>query len=264
MQVHIAPLTAAIAHGRRAREIPNPGLETEIPLGQCAHRADVHHVRGVRILERRTWKNPDLAVVSAIENAELAGLGDLVGKAHAAGAENATLLIQHHMRTERHGLMFLDLLLLESRIVEPEVEIEILQVALTGLITNRTIQRMVRQQKLQHGPPAFLSLGILSVHNHPFGHGRIASDLELGRLFDIHEADAAVARDRERRMIAVPWNKDPELLRGLDYSGSFGHANFAAVDGQLRHTAASLSFSFLSAFRPARIYSSNSSRNFVM
>src|SRR5207247_8441292 len=94
MQVYVAPLTAAIAHGRRAREIPNPGLETEIPLGQCAHRADVNHVRGVRILERRTWINPDLAVVSAIENAELAGLGDLVGKNHEAGAKNQKTLNQ--------------------------------------------------------------------------------------------------------------------------------------------------------------------------
>src|SRR5437867_12761380 len=111
MQVHIAPLTAAIAHGRRAREIPNPGLETEIPLGQCAHRADVHDVRGARILERRTWKNPDLAVVSAIENAELAGLGDLVGKEPAAGGENGTLLMQHQMRTERSGSTFSALLL---------------------------------------------------------------------------------------------------------------------------------------------------------
>src|SRR5438128_4525558 len=180
MQVHVAPLTAAIAHGRRAREIPNPGLETEIPLGQCAHRADVHHVRGVRILERRTWINPDLAVVSAIENAELAGLGDLVGKAHAAGAENATLLIQHHMRTERHGLMFLDLLLLESRIVEPEVEIEILQVALTGLITNRTIQRMVRQQKLQHARRPSSALGFLVCTTIPSVTGVLQAIWSLG------------------------------------------------------------------------------------
>src|SRR5439155_13687619 len=112
VQIDIAPLAAAVADRGRAGEIPNPGFETEIPLRQSAHRTDVHDVCRVGVRQRTSGKNPHFAVVATIENAELAGPGDLVGKADTAGAEDTALLIQHHMGTEWNGLMLLDLVFL--------------------------------------------------------------------------------------------------------------------------------------------------------
>ena len=54
-------------------------------------------------------------------------------------------LVQHHMGAEFHGLFLFDLVLPEARVIEPEVHVEILQVALTRLIANRTVERVVGQ-----------------------------------------------------------------------------------------------------------------------
>ena len=95
------PWRAAVADRRGAREVPDPGLEAEVPLGEGSHRADVDDVARVGIVEPLARIEPQLGPVAAVENAELAGLGDLVGEAHAAGAEDAALLVQHHVRAER-------------------------------------------------------------------------------------------------------------------------------------------------------------------
>src|SRR5207247_5471783 len=127
------------------------GLEVEIALGEGADGTDVYHVRRVAIVQLMTGADADLGVVAAIEDAELAGLGDLVGEAHTAGAEDASLLVEHDMRPERHGLVLLHLLFAEARIVQAEVEVEILQVAFARLVADGTVERMVGEQELQHG-----------------------------------------------------------------------------------------------------------------
>ena len=115
VDVHVASLRAAVADRRGAREIPDPGLEAEVPLGERSHRADVHDIARVGIVELLTRIEPQLGPVPAVEDAELAGLGDLVREAHAARAQDAALLIQHHVRADRHRLLLLDLLLPEPR-----------------------------------------------------------------------------------------------------------------------------------------------------
>src|SRR5262249_36358314 len=168
-----------------------------------------------------------------------------------------TLLVEHHVRTERHGLSLLDLLLAKSRVVEAEIQVEILKVALAGLIAHRTVERVIGQQELQDCAPAFLCLGVPRVHDHAFRRGRVARDLELRELFHVDETDAAVACDREAGVVAISRNKDPQLLRGLDDRGPIGHDHIAAIDAQLGHDTASIR----PALRPERICASNSPRN---
>src|SRR5262245_37469512 len=91
-----------------------------------------------------------LGMVPAIEDAELASLGNLVGETHAPRAENAALLVEHHMGANRDGFMLLDLLFPKPRVVEAEVQVEILQVAFAGLVADRAIERVIRKEKLQH------------------------------------------------------------------------------------------------------------------
>ena len=150
----------------------------------------------------------------------------------------------------------------EPRVIEPEVQVEILQVALAGLVADRAVERVVGQQELQHRAPAVLGLVALGVHDHPLGHGRVAGDLELGDLLHLHEADAAVARDGESGVVAVARNEDPQLLRGLDDRGPVGNAYLTAVDAQAWACRGLLQLR--RACGPVRMYCSNSSRNFVM
>src|SRR5262249_32856219 len=91
---------------------------------------------------------PDLRTVAAIEDAELPGLRDLVGKTHAARAQDAALLIEDHVRADRFGFLLLDFLLSEPGIVEPDVHVEVLEVALARLIADGAVERAVRQEKL--------------------------------------------------------------------------------------------------------------------
>ena len=126
MHVDIAPLTATVADRGGTREVPDPGLVAKIPFRQRPHGTDVHNVRRVGIVEYLAGVEPELGPVPAIEDAELAGPGDLVGETHAPGTEDTALLVQHHMGAKRHGLLLLDLVLSEPRVVEPEVHVEVL------------------------------------------------------------------------------------------------------------------------------------------
>src|SRR5262249_10077216 len=214
-------------------------FETKVPLSESAHGTDVHDIRRVAVIEFHARIDPQLGVVSAIEDAELAGLRDLIREAYASRAQDAALLVQHHVGTECHGLVLLHFLLAKPRIVEPEVQIKILQVALAGLVADRTIEWMVSQQELQHRAPAILRLGVLGAYHHSFRHRCVAGDLKFGKLLHVYQADAAVARDRECWMIAVARNEDTQFLSRLDDRGSFGNADVKAIYAQLGHVAAS-------------------------
>src|SRR5712692_5861210 len=240
MDVHIAPLRAAVAHRWGAREVPDSRFETEILLGEGPDRADVHDIGRVAIVQPLTGIESQLSPVPSVKNAELPGLGDLVCKTHAAGTQDAALLVQHHMRANGDGLLLLDLLLAKPGVVKPEVHVKVLEVAFSRLVTDGAVERVVGQEKFQHRPPAILSLGTLGVHHHPFGDGRIAGDLELGILLHLHQADTAVSSDGKPRVIAVARDENPELFRSLDDRGAVGTVDLPAVDRHSGHAAVSL------------------------
>ena len=131
VEIHVAALAASVADSGGGGEVPDPGFETKIRLGQGPHGTDVHYVGRVGIVEYLAGAKSQLGLVPAVEDAELAGPGDLVCEAHAAGAEDAAFLIQHHVGAEFHGLSLFDLVLPEARVIDPEVHVEVLQVALT-------------------------------------------------------------------------------------------------------------------------------------
>ena len=239
MDVHVARLGAAVAHRWGAREVPDSRFETEILLGEGPDRADVHDVGRIRIVQPLTGIKSQLSSVPSVKNAELPGLGDLVRKTHATGTQDAPLLVQHHVRANGHGLLLLDLLLPEARIVEPEVHVEVLKIAFTRLVADRAVERMISEEKLQHRSPAILSFVALGVHDHPFGHGRIAGDLELGDLLHLHQADTTVSGDGKPRVVAVARDENAQLLCSLDDRAAIRTLDLPAIDRQRRHSAAS-------------------------
>src|SRR5204862_427476 len=87
VHVHVAAARAAGTHRLGGVEVPDAHLETELAVGQRAHRADVHHVAGIVVLEVLAGEEADLRVIAAAEDAELARARDLVAEPHAARAE---------------------------------------------------------------------------------------------------------------------------------------------------------------------------------
>src|SRR5215470_8418414 len=91
MHLDVAAARAAVADALGRVQVPHPHLEAEVAVGEGAHGADVDHVARVLVLESLAGKEPDLGVISTVEDAELAGVRHLVAVAHAAGAEDAAL-----------------------------------------------------------------------------------------------------------------------------------------------------------------------------
>src|SRR5205814_8211179 len=134
VHVHVAAARAAGTHRLGGVEVPDAHLEAELAVGQGAHRADVHHVAGIVVLEVLAGEEADLRLIAAAEDAELARARDLVAEPHAARAEDAALGVQHHVWPQRDRLRLVDLLVHHPRIVEPVLHVVDLQPALAGLV----------------------------------------------------------------------------------------------------------------------------------
>src|SRR5215831_181337 len=118
VDLDVAAARAARADRLGGVEVPDAHLETEVPVGQGADGADVDDIRGVLVVELAPREQTDLGVVAALEDAELARVRDLVAEAHAARAEDAALGVEDDVRSERHRLRLVDLLVLHPRVVE--------------------------------------------------------------------------------------------------------------------------------------------------
>ena len=71
----------------------------------------------------------------------------------------------------------------------------------------------------------------------PSADRRRAGRQRLGRLLDLHQAHAAVGRDRELLVIAEVRDVDAEPVRGLHHHGAGRHLDRPAVDLDLGHVA---------------------------
>src|SRR5256885_7220808 len=231
----VAAARAPRADRRRGVEIPDAQREAKVAVGQGAHRADVHHVAGVLVDELLTREEPDLRVVAAVEDPELARPGDLVAEPHAARAEDAALGVQHDVRAQRHGLRLVHLLVPHARVVEAVSHVVDLQPALARLVAHRAIERVVDQVELHDGLARLFDAVGLGPHDHPLGRRRVAGDRGPRRLLDVHHAEAALPGDREGRVVAVVRDLDADLLRRLDEVRPHGDLDCLAVDRQPRH-----------------------------
>src|SRR5690606_4014626 len=123
-------------------------------------------------------------------------LADLVCEPNATGTKNASFLVEENVRPNREGLLSLDLIFNEATIVSAVLHIKILQVALTGLVAYRTVERMVDEQKLQHRLPGLVYRLRLGNHIHPILSLGIRGNLELRHIFYVDQTHSAAAGDR--------------------------------------------------------------------
>src|SRR5690606_27939939 len=92
----VAPDVAAGTDRRLLVEVPYPLDEAEAGRGQRADRADVDDAGRQRVVELATRESADLRVRAALEEAELAGLRDLLREPDAAGALDAPVHVEDH------------------------------------------------------------------------------------------------------------------------------------------------------------------------
>src|SRR5437867_9224035 len=176
VDLDVAAARTTRADGLGGVEVPDADLEAEVTVGERAHRADVHDVPGVPVLEVAAGKEPDLRVIAAAEDAELTGAGDLVAEAQAARAQDAPLGVQHHVRTERQRLRLVDLLIDHPRIVETVLHVVDLQPALARLVADRTVERMIDEVELHDRAPRLLDAIGLRGDHHAVGALGVAGD----------------------------------------------------------------------------------------
>src|SRR6478609_846207 len=85
---------------------------------------------------------------------------DLLAKTDAARAENAALVVKGHQRAELHRFRLFHFVLQETRLRTAIVDTELLQTAFAGLIADRTVERVIDQEK-------FHDAALTCLHRHP-------------------------------------------------------------------------------------------------
>ena len=218
-----------------ARKLPRPGAVAERLAGQRAHRADVDHVAGKLRIHRSPDKGFDLGMLAAVGHAEFHHTGDLLAKTDTARAVDAARHLFHrdertYVLVEHHALFFL-----VARAGTTVTHRQILQLALTALVADRAIQRVVDEQELHHRLLRLDGLVGLGAHDHALRHGCGAGGHGLGGLFHIHQAHAAVGGDGQLLVVAEVRNVGAGFFGRMHDHAAFGHFDLLAVDFDFNH-----------------------------
>ena len=75
---------------------PHPALKSEVTRCQRPNRTDVHHVAGIRIVERPVLERSNRDVVATSEKLHFAGFGHVIEESNAPRAQHTPFLIEHH------------------------------------------------------------------------------------------------------------------------------------------------------------------------
>ena len=118
--------------------------------GQRADRADVDTSAALIALEVIALIGSDLTHDAAIHDAERVDAHAFIADTNAAVAKNAPGRIEEH---DRRKLLFIHVMLHfgEPALAGAVREHHVLQFALAALIADRAIERVIRQQQLEHG-----------------------------------------------------------------------------------------------------------------
>ena len=225
-------------------EEPHPLLEEEVLVEERADRTDVRHVAGELVVEGASREDVDLLHRAAAVDDELGGAGHLAGEAHAPRAHDAAVGVEKDVGADVL-LRLLDLGLGEATLPAAVLVGVVLQMALAGLVADRTVHRVVDQQVLHDRLLVGDRLGAVGVHDHAVRRGLLAGGHELRNLLklaglgvllpDLGEADAAARDHREAGVVAVVRDLELGVEGGLEDALAGAERHFLAVDGQGGH-----------------------------
>src|SRR5215210_8346887 len=97
----------------------------------------------------------EYGVTAPVNKAEDIILRDFFAEANATGTKDATFIIKSDARSELDRFRLLDFVLQKTRGGIAEFDTEFLQTTFSRLIANRTIQRMIDQEKFHHAALTF-------------------------------------------------------------------------------------------------------------
>ena len=117
---------------------------------------------------------------------------------------------------------------------------QVLQLALTALVANRAIERVVDQQKLHDRLLGRNRLVALGAHDHALRHGRGAGGHGLGGFFNLDQAHAAVGRNREFLVVAEMGDVGAGFFSGMHDHAAFGNFHFLTVEFYFNHGSSPL------------------------
>src|SRR3984957_3503007 len=163
----------------------------------------------------------------------------------------------------------MQLFFVETAMVEPVAKSHVLQFAFAALIAYRTIQRMVRKQKLDHVLARFVNLRCVGFYNHAFHRHQRARRLQLRRFFHFNQTHPASRLQRKPRVVAERRNLYASGLRRFEHKCARRRSDFLVVDCKrdlfyFRHgvyEAPTIISAGLNEHLPRR-WSSNSCRHF--
>ncbi len=213
-------------------EVPRTCLETVGLGGERTDRADLHGVAGEVGGERLVGEGHHLGVVPALGEADERVTCDLAREARAAVAEDAALAVEEHEVADRDGLLVVALLLHESALARAVAERLVLQRALAALVTDGAVERMVREEQLDHPLLRALDLLRLCAHDLAVGHGGHArhDHHRPARALHLHHALAAHADAAHARVVAEARDVLALTVGGSDDELALARGDRAAVD----------------------------------
>ena len=105
-------------------------------------------------------------MASAIEESQDVIVGDLLHEPNTTRAEDTSFVIEDDARTNIDPLWLLDLLFDKARFPVAKFNRKLLKSAFAGLVADRTIERMIDEEKFHHPLAAFLGERRVCAHRH--------------------------------------------------------------------------------------------------
>src|SRR5215472_2638445 len=214
----VAADVASRADRRSLIEVPDAFSKTELLDGQGPHRAHIGGAPGPVVSQRLSVVRPDESAAAAVEKGQLRGLGDLLTEADAARALDAAGHVGDDMRTNHRPVeaRVLALGLVELRELLAVAERVVLERALSRLIADGAIERMVDEQKLHRRRARLPHLLRRCFDGKTVFERRRASGLDFRDAFDLDQTHPALPDDGEPRVITEVRDFDTGELGGVD------------------------------------------------
>ena len=200
-QRRLAAIGAVSAGRTHMVHFPRPRFVSVCARGQRSHRTDVNARTALFTIQALAFIGRDHRTDAAILHPQRRYIHGHATHSHTAVAENAARPVEKHHR--RPLLLFFVIFRLdEFRFVRTVGERHVLQFTFAARIAHRTIQRMVAQQKLDHGLPRLVDFLRVGRDHHAVRDHRRTRGLQLGHFLHFHQAHATRALQRKVRVIA--------------------------------------------------------------
>ena len=224
-----------------SRELPGARAVAERLAGERTDRTDIDHVARELGVDRLAGDRRDLGMFAAVDHAQLHHAGQLLAKAHAAGAVDAAAHLFH--RDQRADVLVEDdtFFFVVARARGAVADREVLQLALATLVADRAIERVVDEQELHHALLGLKCLRAPGAHDHALRDRRGAGRHRLRRLFDVDQAHAAVRCDAELLVVAEVRDVGAGVVGGMHDHAALDNLHFLPVEFDFDHQAATIS-----------------------